>query len=155
MFKNFHILEHRTNLLLDQGMFEKYSRCLLSMYLKALTALELVAGMGGDHTHSQKHIILVKTHMRIHRTWGTRGARIADLRSVVRTLRWQLPCTGIHLTSATTPQQQEHVSVAACACSLLHSCVHAMGPLTWPALLRCLCALRGGLILCGRGRRSA
>jgi hypothetical protein len=35
------------------------------------------------------------------------------------------------LTSDTTAQQQHHASVAACACTLLHSCVHAMGPLTW------------------------
>jgi len=76
----------------------------------AITALELMAGMGGDGTHNQNHIILLSTHMRIHCTRGTRGARITDQRSVVRTLRWRLPCSGIHLTSAATAQQQQHSS---------------------------------------------
>ena len=97
----------------------------------AIRALELAAGMGGDDTHSQNNIIRVSTHLRSHSMRGTRGARIADRRSVVQTLRWQLPSSRIHLTSATTAQQQHHASVAACSCTLLHSCVHAMRALTW------------------------
>jgi len=53
----------------------------------AVSALELAAGRGGDDTHSQNNIILVSTHLCTHAMRGTRGARMTDLRSVVRTRR--------------------------------------------------------------------
>lgn len=99
----------------------------------AVSALGLAAGMGGDDTHSQNNIILVSTHLRSYCARGTRGAHIADLRSVVRSLRFLLHGSRLLLTSATTAQRQQHASVAACACSLLHSCVHAVRALTWSA----------------------
>lgn len=74
---------------------------------------------------------------------GTRGARIADFRSMVRTLRWRLQGSGIHLTSATTAQQQQHMSVIAYMRLLLHTCVHAERTLTWSAAaVLPLCAAR-------------
>jgi hypothetical protein len=74
---------------------------------------------------------------------GTPGARIADLRSVVRTLRFLLHGRRLLLTSASTAQQQQHASAAVCACTRLHSCVHAMRVLTWSAVAALpLCAAR-------------
>ena len=45
--------------------------------------------------------------------------------------------------SAATAQQQQHASVTAYACTLLHSCVHAMRTFTWSvAAALPLCAAR-------------
>ena len=51
----------------------------------------------------------------------------------MRTLRFLLHGRRLLLTSAATGQQQQHRSVAAYACSLLHSYVHAMRALTGSA----------------------
>ena len=98
-----------------------------------ISATLLLARTGTHVTQGQDNIISVSTHLRSHSMRGTRGARIADLRSVVPTLRWRLPCSGIHLTSDTTAQQQQHTSASVYACPLLYSCVHAMRALTWSA----------------------
>jgi hypothetical protein len=87
--------------------------------------------------------IPISSHLRIIRTRGTPGARITDLRSVVRTLRLLLHGRRLLLTSAANAQQQQHTSAVVYALTLLHFCAHAMRTLTWSAVaaLR-LCAGR-------------
>ena len=88
------------------------------------------AGMGGDDTHNQHTSIPVSTHLRIIHARGTPGARITDVRRVVRTLRALLHGGRLLLTSAANAQQQQHTSAAVYVRALLHSCVHAIRVLT-------------------------
>ena len=93
-------------------------------------ALVLKAALGSDGQHAQHTSTAAGER-------GTSAVRIAVkvllsicMLTMVALDIWSAADREVD-ASATTTRQQQHTSVSAYACSRLHSCVHAMGTLTW------------------------